>query len=58
MIKIRFLAFFILFPFLGSAQVVKNLKQDKKGVNITMSDGTLGIYPLSENAVRILNLFQ
>ena len=42
-----------LFPLLSQGQVVKSFKQLPDGVNVTLSDGILGIYPLSENAVRV-----
>jgi alpha-D-xyloside xylohydrolase len=43
----------ILFPLLCQSQVVKNFKQTSDRVNITLSEGTLSIYPLTENTVRI-----
>jgi alpha-D-xyloside xylohydrolase len=42
-----------LFPFLCQGQVVKDYKRLSDGVIITLSDGTLRISPLTENAVRI-----
>ena len=42
-----------LFPLLCQAQVVKGFKRLSNKVNITLSDGTLSISPLTENAVRI-----
>jgi len=42
-----------LFPLLCEAQVVKGFKRLSNKVNITLSDGTLSISPLTENAVRI-----
>jgi len=42
-----------LFPLLSQGQVVKSFKQLPDGVNVTLSDGILGITPLSENAVRV-----
>ena len=32
---------------------VVSYKQDKNGVTVTTTDGTLGIYPVADNAVRI-----
>jgi len=42
-----------LFPLLCEAQVVKGFKRLSDKINITLSDGTLSISPLTENAVRI-----
>jgi len=42
-----------LLPFLCSGQIVKNFSQTKDGVNITLQSGTLGIYPVSGNALRV-----
>jgi hypothetical protein len=36
-----------------SGPKIKSYKQDKTGVDIDLSEGTLGIYPLADNAVRI-----
>jgi alpha-D-xyloside xylohydrolase len=33
--------------------MVRGFKQGKAGINVAMADGTLGIYPVSDNAVRI-----
>ena len=43
----------ILFPVLCQGQVVKGFKQAADRVDITLSEGTLSIYPLTENTVRI-----
>jgi alpha-D-xyloside xylohydrolase len=51
--SLRYLFIISLFPFICKGQVVKNYQQANDGITITLSDGTLGIYPLSENAVRI-----
>jgi alpha-D-xyloside xylohydrolase len=48
-----FFAFIGLFPAFSQGQVVKGLEQRKGQVNITLSEGTLSIRPLTENAVRI-----
>jgi alpha-D-xyloside xylohydrolase len=42
-----------LFPILCTGQVVNSYEQLKNGVNVILLDGTLGIYPLSDNAVRV-----
>jgi alpha-D-xyloside xylohydrolase len=34
-------------------QAVKNFSHTKDGVTVAMSDGTLGIYPIADNAVRV-----
>ena len=41
-----------LFPLLCEGQVT-NFIQTKEGVIIALNDGTLGIYPIADNAVRI-----
>jgi alpha-D-xyloside xylohydrolase len=51
----RHIFFFIiiLFPFICQGQVVKSFKQSKDKIDITLSEGTLSIYPITGNAVRI-----
>nr|WP_320039213.1 TIM-barrel domain-containing protein [uncultured Bacteroides sp.] len=51
--KLKLFLMISLFPLLCEAQVVKGIKRLSNKVNITLSDGTLSISPLSENAVRI-----
>ena len=51
--KLKVILIFNLFPLLCQGQVVKGFKQLSDRVNITLSDGTLSIAPLSDNAVRI-----
>jgi len=51
--KLKVLLIVSLFPLLCHGQVVKSFKQLPDRVNITLSDGTLSISPLTENAVRI-----
>ncbi len=51
--KLKFLLIVGLFPFLSHGQVVKGYKQLSDRVNITLSDGTLSISPLADNAVRM-----
>jgi alpha-D-xyloside xylohydrolase len=51
--KLRYLAIICLFPVLSMGQVVKNFHKEKNGVSLTLVDGTLDIYPLSDNAARI-----
>src|SRR5665647_633356 len=43
----------ILFPALCQGHVVKGFKQATDRVDVTISEGTLSIYPITENAVRI-----
>ncbi|MBN2012227.1 DUF5110 domain-containing protein [candidate division KSB1 bacterium] len=42
-----------LFPVLCHGQVVKDFKQLPDRIEVTLSDGTLGICPLTENTVRV-----
>lgn len=51
--KIKYLLIACLFPLLCQGQVMKSFKQLKDRIDVTMSDGTLSIYPFTENAVRI-----
>ena len=51
--KVKHLLFIILFPFLVNGQVTKSYKQSANGVTIVLTDGTLNISPIAENAVRI-----
>ncbi|MDP4208219.1 MAG: glycoside hydrolase family 31 protein [Bacteroidota bacterium] len=51
--QIKHLLLISLFPALCMGQAVKSYKQTKEGINVTLTDGTLGIYPLSNNAVRV-----
>jgi len=51
--KFKFLLAICLFPVLCSGQAVKSYKKVPNGIQVTLQDGTLGIYPLSENASRI-----
>jgi alpha-D-xyloside xylohydrolase len=51
--KLRHLLIFSLFPVLCLGQEVRDYKQLSDRVNITLSDGTLSIIPITENAVRI-----
>nr|WP_321379658.1 TIM-barrel domain-containing protein [uncultured Bacteroides sp.] len=51
--KLKLFLLISLFPLLCEAQVVKGFKRLSNKVNITLSDGTLSISPLSENAVRV-----
>ncbi|MGA2406391.1 MAG: TIM-barrel domain-containing protein [Bacteroidales bacterium] len=48
-----FFLIIILFPALCQGQVVKSFKQARDRVDVTLSEGTLSIYPITENAVRI-----
>jgi alpha-D-xyloside xylohydrolase len=51
--KLRFLLIICLFPALCQGQVVKGFKQATDRVNVTLSEGTLSICPLTENAIRV-----
>ncbi len=51
--KLKHALIISFFPFLCQGQVVKSFKQLSDKVNVTLSDGTLTIAPLSDNAVRI-----
>jgi len=51
--KLKFLLTISLLPSLCLGQVVKCLKQLPDRVDITLSDGTLSISPLTDNAVRV-----
>jgi alpha-D-xyloside xylohydrolase len=51
--KFKYFVILSLFPILCQGQVVKSFKQLADKVNITLSDGTLSICPLAENAVRV-----
>lgn len=42
-----------LFPALCMGQCVKSYKQTQEGVSVTTTDGILGIYPMTDNAVRV-----
>jgi alpha-D-xyloside xylohydrolase len=51
--KLKFFLIIGLFPILCQGQVVKGFKQLSDKINITLSEGTLSICPLTENAVRV-----
>jgi alpha-D-xyloside xylohydrolase len=51
--KMKLFLVIILFPFFCQGQVVKGFKQLSDRVNVTLSDGTLSICPLTDNAIRI-----
>ena len=51
--KLKCLLIISLFPLLCQGQMVKSFKQLPDKVNVTFSDGTLSISPLSDNSVRI-----
>jgi len=51
--KLKHVLIISFFPFLCQAQVVKSFRQLSNKVNVTLSDGTLSIAPLSDNSVRI-----
>ncbi len=51
--KFKYLLIVFLFPFLCEGQVEKNYEQLANGVNVILTDGTLNISPIAENAVRI-----
>ena len=51
--KLKYILFVCLFPLLVHGQAVKNYKQLADGVNVNLTDGTLNISPIADNAVRI-----
>ena len=51
--KYKFLLIISLFPAICHGQAVKSFKQLSDRVNITLTEGTLSIRPLTENTVRI-----
>jgi len=51
--KLRYFLLISLFPAFCQGQVVKSFKQLSDRVNIALSEGTLSISPISDNAVRI-----
>jgi alpha-D-xyloside xylohydrolase len=42
-----------MIPAFCQGQAVKSFKQTREGVVVTLGDGTLGIYPVADNAIRI-----
>jgi alpha-D-xyloside xylohydrolase len=53
MMKFKCLLLACLFPFICQGQVVKSLQQISGGISVSLPNGTLGIYFLSDSAVRI-----
>jgi alpha-D-xyloside xylohydrolase len=51
--KLKYAFIVCLFPLLCQGQVVENFKELSDRVNIALSNGTLTISPLADNAVRI-----
>ena len=51
--KLRYLLAICLFPVLCFGQTVKNIELVENGVNIILSEGTLNISPIADNAMRI-----
>jgi alpha-D-xyloside xylohydrolase len=51
--KFSYLFLPYLLPILCQGQVFQSYHQTKEGVHVASSDGTIGIYPMSDNAVRI-----
>jgi alpha-D-xyloside xylohydrolase len=51
--KLQYVLLISVFPLLCQGQAVKNVKQPKESVNVAMLEGTIHIYPLSDNAVRV-----
>jgi len=51
--KLKYLLIISFFPLLCQGQIVKSFKQLPDRVNVIMTDGTLSISPLTDNAVRI-----
>ena len=52
-ISVIFFLSLCLFPAFCQGQVFKGFAKLKDQVNISLTEGTLGIHPLTENAVRI-----
>jgi len=51
--KLIFILIISLFPIISQGQDVKSFRRVKDRIDVTLSEGTLSIYPLSDNAVRI-----
>lgn len=51
--KLKFILLLSLTTFMCQGQVVQRFKQVPAGVVVDMQDGILGIYPTSDNAVRV-----
>lgn len=50
---LRLLLLLYLLPAICVGQAVKSYKQTTDGITVSMTDGTLGIYSMSEDAIRI-----
>ena len=51
--KLKYFLLISFFPFLCNGQVVKSYEQKDDQVTVVLTEGTLGICPLTDNAVRI-----
>ena len=51
--KLKFISLLFLLPVFCTAQVFENFKQGTDGIIISLTDGTLGIQQMADNAVRI-----
>jgi alpha-D-xyloside xylohydrolase len=51
--KIKYLFLACVFPLLSQGQVVKSYKQLANGVNVNLTEGTINISSIADNAVRI-----
>lgn len=51
--KLKLFLLIVLLPVICAGQTVKSYKQVADGINVSLSDGTLGIYSISDDAVRI-----
>lgn len=51
--KNLYLILISLIPFICWGQTTKNYKQTQEGISIPLKQGTLCIYPIADNAVRI-----
>jgi alpha-D-xyloside xylohydrolase len=51
--KLIFFVIISLIPVLSHGQDVKSFKQVKDRIDVTLSEGTLSICPLTDNAIRI-----
>jgi alpha-D-xyloside xylohydrolase len=52
-LKLQYVLLISFFPLFCQGQAVKSYKQTKENVNVVMLEGILGIYPLTDNAVRV-----
>ena len=51
--KLKYLLLLSLVPMLCQGQTFKSFKQTNEGIAVTLTDGTLSVYPLTDNSVRV-----